>query len=88
MAIGLVAANVQLTVPNLLVATLLEKVICTDVVEIVPGELSVSVPVHVVVWLIATVVGRQLTWSDVLRLFTVIPTVLLGPLTAWVVSPP
>jgi len=67
---------VQLTVPKVLVATVLAKVVATAVVEIVPGDASVTRAVHVVAWLIATVAGVHVTAVVVVRVPTVIGTVL------------
>jgi len=53
----------------------------------VPGELSVTVAVHVETWLIAKLPGAQATVKVTLRLVTVTAAVL-GPLPLWAESPP
>ncbi len=59
---------------KLLVPTLLEKLTVPVGVMNVPPEVSVTVAVHVVPWLIATVEGEQETEKVTVRCVTVITT--------------
>lgn len=61
------------------------KVTVPDGVIAVPGEVSVTVAVQLVAWLITRVDGAQATAVFVLRLLTV--TVALPVLVLWAVSP-
>jgi hypothetical protein len=56
-------------------------------VEVVPGELSATVAVHVVLWPVVTLEGEQFTAVVVARRFTVTLAAALV-LVLWVVSPP
>jgi hypothetical protein len=69
------------------VALLLNATVPDGVIG-VPGELSMTVAVQVVATPILTEAGLHETEFTVDRTVTVMDTVLLGPLAAWVVSPP
>lgn len=70
---------------KVLVATLLVTVTVPDGVIAVPDDVSVTVTVHVVGWLIATVEGEHATLVVVVRTVTVIVAVPLLP--EWAASP-
>jgi hypothetical protein len=80
-----VPAGVPLKVPA---APVELKVTVPPGVVAVPGDVSVTVAVQLVKLPTTVVSGWQLIATLVERKLTVIATVLLGPLAAWVVSPP
>jgi hypothetical protein len=80
-----VPAGVPLKVPA---APVLLKVTVPPGVVAVPGEVSVTVAVQDVKLPTTVVSGWHEIAILVVRGLTVIATVLLGPLAAWVASPP
>jgi len=71
-AVAVAPDNVQLAAGvNVLVATLLVNETVPVGLMNVPGELSVTVAVQLVPWLIATVLGEQATVKVTVLLFTV-----------------
>lgn len=79
------ADNVQLAELKVPAAPALVKATVPVGVMAVPGEVSVTVAVHVVGWLIATVEGEHTTVVEVVRSVTVI--VVVPELARWFVSP-